>query len=619
MERVAFVQTLIATLFLIDIGLLSGPVILSRKGYEPKLGIPVGAFLGLMGAAISLFVLAPVFFLILGVFQSILDVAFNHVTFADDLKFSVTIGTGQNFLPVKFTVTEDARTETLAFVRAMAAAVLTFIGGMIVLRACWGLIPDKARIGDALPEGDDLRRNTQARQIRGRIMRLHYFVAIVVSMVALTALMWNIVKGSFTATAISNTVEPVDLTGGRELSELDKAELGQILIDNISGGRGRELVREFVWGVNGETARELKSSPLSEALGNDLPDTVPGEVTYQELSRNSEYTRDILVANLSKIELETIVIGEVVQPVVIKTWPLHRALFDRDGIEHELDELNTAYREENADWVDAKLEFRSWLSLNFLKRTLDDSAELSGMRNAILGTLWMISITILIAFPIGIGAAIYLEEYATDNWLNRLIQTNIDNLAGVPSIIYGLLGVTLFVRVLEPLTSGEVFGVADPTTANGRTILSASLTMALLILPIIIINAQEAIQAVQPSIRQASYGLGATKWQTVRHHVLPYAMPGILTGTILAISRAIGETAPLIVVGAATFIVKDPGGPFSKFTALPMQIYYWTSQPRDADKAVAAAAIIVLLAILLTLNSTAIILRNRFEKNLGRK
>jgi phosphate transport system permease protein len=171
-------------------------------------------------------------------------------------------------------------------------------------------------------------------------------------------------------------------------------------------------------------------------------------------------------------------------------------------------------------------------------------------------------ITILFAFPIGVLAAVYLEEYATDNWLNRLIKTNINNLAGVPSIIYGLLGLAIFVRALEAFTSGKIFGVLeDPTSANGRTILSAGLTLGLLILPLLIINAQEAIRAVPVSLRQASFGLGATKWQTVWHHVLPNAISGILTGTILSISRAVGETAPLVVVGASTFINLDTSGP----------------------------------------------------------
>ena len=220
----------------------------------------------------------------------------------------------------------------------------------------------------------------------------------------------------------------------------------------------------------------------------------------------------------------------------------------------------------------------------------------------------------MLAFPLGLGAAIYLEEYATDNWLNRLIRTNINNLAGVPSIVYGILGLAIFVRTLEPLTSGQIFGLVDPSTANGRTVLAAGLTLGLLVLPIIIINAQEAIRAVPQSLRNASYGLGATKWQTVWSHVLPNAIPGILTGTILAISRAIGETAPLVVVGASTAISFDPASPFSKFTTLPIQIYQWTSRPQDEFRSLAAAAILVLLIILLSLNASAIFLRNRFSR-----
>jgi phosphate transport system permease protein len=236
------------------------------------------------------------------------------------------------------------------------------------------------------------------------------------------------------------------------------------------------------------------------------------------------------------------------------------------------------------------------------------------VRTALLGSLELILITIVVAFPIGVGAAIYLEEYAQGkSWFNSLIQTNIDNLAGVPSIVYGILGLALFVRTLEPLTSGAVFGVVG---GNGRTILSAGLTMALLILPVIIINAQEAIKSVPDSLRQASFGLGATRWQTIWSHVLPSAMPGILTGTILSISRAIGETAPLIVVGSSTFITSDPSGPFSPFTALPIQIYSWTMRPQPAFQHIAAAASIVLLIMLLSLNAIAIYLRSRLAKRL---
>jgi phosphate transport system permease protein len=240
----------------------------------------------------------------------------------------------------------------------------------------------------------------------------------------------------------------------------------------------------------------------------------------------------------------------------------------------------------------------------------------AGVRTAIFGSLWIVAITILFSFPIGVGAAIYLEEYAhKERFLNRLIQTNINNLAGVPSIIYGMLGLAIFVRILEVFTSGAFLGVGDQSTANGRTIISAALTLGLLILPLIIINGQEAIRAVPNSLRQAGFGLGATHWQVIWHHVLPSAMPGILTGTILAVSRAIGETAPLVVVGASTFIALDPSGPFSKFTVLPIQIYQWTSRPQDEFRNLAAAAILVLLILLLTLNASAVLLRNQFNRN----
>lgn len=262
----------------------------------------------------------------------------------------------------------------------------------------------------------------------------------------------------------------------------------------------------------------------------------------------------------------------------------------------------------------AQLKFISWLTVDRLVRPQSSEVMTAGIRTAILGSLWTIFITILFAFPIGVGAAIYLEEYAADNWVNRVIQTNINNLAGVPSIIYGILGLAIFVRGLEPLTSGSLFGFVDPTTANGRTVLSAGLTLGLLVLPLIIINAQEAIRSVPQSLRHAGYGLGATKWQITWAHVLPNAIPGILTGTILAISRAIGETAPLVVVGASTAISFDPSSPFSKFTTLPIQIYQWTARPQAEWQHLAGAAILVLLVLLLSLNAVAIVMRNKLSR-----
>ena len=316
---------------------------------------------------------------------------------------------------------------------------------------------------------------------------------------------------------------------------------------------------------------------------------------------------DLPFAERTQAEVYDLVLERVIEPQVVETWSLYDSLFNRDEIRAEAAEKYPA----------AEVKFVSWIDPKFISTPQSSDAEKAGVRTALLGSLWVVAITLLFSFPIGVGAAIYLEEYADDNSLNRLIQTNINNLAGVPSIIYGILGLAIFVRALEAMTSGKLFGAVDPTTANGRTILAAGLTLGLLILPIIIINAQEAIRAVPGSLRQASYGLGATKWQTTWNHVLPYALPGILTGTILAVSRAVGETAPLVVIGASTFITVDPTGPFSKFTTLPIQIYQWTSRPQDEFRNIAAAAIIVLLTLLLVLNATAVLLRNKYSRRLS--
>ncbi|MDF2758001.1 MAG: pstA [Thermomicrobiales bacterium] len=240
-----------------------------------------------------------------------------------------------------------------------------------------------------------------------------------------------------------------------------------------------------------------------------------------------------------------------------------------------------------------------WLSLDLLTNTASRKPEEAGLRPALLGTLWVIGFTALFAFPVGVGAAVYLEEYAPNNRWTRLLKTNIANLAGIPSIVYGLLGLGVFVSLL----------------ALGRTVVSGALTMALLILPVIIIASQEAIRAVPPSLREAAFALGATRWQVARDHVIPVAMPGILTGIILSISRAMGETAPLLVVGAAAYVTFNPTGLTSKYTVLPMQIYEWARRPQQDFQDLAAAAIIVLLVLLLVLNAAAIYLRQRFSRN----
>jgi phosphate transport system permease protein len=240
-----------------------------------------------------------------------------------------------------------------------------------------------------------------------------------------------------------------------------------------------------------------------------------------------------------------------------------------------------------------------WLSWDLLTQSNSRKAENAGFQSGIIGTFWVISLTALLAIPIGIGAAVYLEEYAPRNWWTKILQTNISNLAGVPSVVYGLLGLSLFVYFL----------------GFGRSVLAAALTMSLLILPVIIIASQESIRAVPSSLREAAFALGATRWQVVRSHVLPAAMPGILTGTILALSRAIGETAPLVVVGAALFLSHNPDGLFSRFTVLPVQIYQWTARPQTDFRDLAAAGIIILLVMLLLMNSVAIYFRQRFSKD----
>jgi phosphate transport system permease protein len=219
--------------------------------------------------------------------------------------------------------------------------------------------------------------------------------------------------------------------------------------------------------------------------------------------------------------------------------------------------------------------------------------EKSGIRNALYGTLWVISLTAVVSVPIGVGAAVYLQEYARKTRLTRFIELNIANLAGVPSIVYGILGLAVFIRWLS----------------LGRSVIAGALTLSLLVLPVIIIASREAILAVPSTIREAAYGLGATRWQTVRAHVLPAAIPGIMTGVILALSRAIGEAAPLIMIGALSWITFTPEGLMSEFTALPIQIYNWCDDAELIYQELAATGIIVLLGILLPMNAIAVMVR----------
>lgn len=240
------------------------------------------------------------------------------------------------------------------------------------------------------------------------------------------------------------------------------------------------------------------------------------------------------------------------------------------------------------------------LSWQFLSNFPSRMAEKAGILSALVGTVWIMGLTALFAIPLGIGAGIYLEEYGKKNPVTRLIEINIANLAGVPSIIYGLLGLGVFVRLMS----------------LERSLLTGALTLSLLVLPIIIIATRESLRAIPYSIKEASFALGATQWQTISRQTLPAAMPGILTGVILALSRAIGETAPLITIGALTYIAFLPHNVFDPFTVLPIQIFNWVSRPQEAFATNAAAGIIVLLVLTLMLNSIAIYLRHKYQKRI---
>lgn len=239
-----------------------------------------------------------------------------------------------------------------------------------------------------------------------------------------------------------------------------------------------------------------------------------------------------------------------------------------------------------------------WLSWHLVQDMPSRIPEKAGMNSAIWGSIWVVGTSGIVSFILGLGTAIYLEEYADQNRWTRILQTNIANLAGVPSIVYGLLGLVVFVDWMHV----------------GRSVLAGGLTMALLTMPIVVVSSREAIRAVPPGLRQAAYGVGATKWQTTRHHVLPAAFPGIMTGIILAMSRAIGETAPLLAVGGASQVLFNPTGPLSSFMVMPLQIYNWTGRPQAEFEHLAAAAIIILMVVLLVMNSLAIALREYFSR-----
>lgn len=670
------------------------------------------------------------------------------------------------------------------------------------------------RIDDTLmPDDQTFQQRLQNRHRAGAAWQVFYFSSIVIALIALITLFTDVIDGAFGSIAVQYKITPAELAGeGREFSELNEEELAQILVDN--GVNFPVLIRDTLSEV---PSSEYTASTLAQVTPDgNYPEGYENTTIDEIRSLNPEERDAIFVEflrlNLTRGELENIVLEEVAEQQVLDAWTLGDAIWNWEPtsaeqsrfdelpslieaaenqiatLEEEIADLEQqvqALRDEGAaenrdqireinsqinerrsqidvladeiedlenersvlinENITLAMEFRyteaeairfySWIDTSFLTTPMSSTPANAGIRTALIGSIYIMFIVVIFSLPIGVGAAIYLEEYATDNFLNNFIETNVRNLAGVPSIIYGLLGLAILVRALAPVTTGMVFGidrvVADPnrvvtsiesalsidlelndgvvtlaeetstvteeqaqalfdtferygsfgfsnlygtigldramrevrdaldldgnidtsgyTTPNGieprtidvnfdeesltfdqyrrlvvnltsiaefsvvgRTLISAGLTLGLLILPIIIISAQEAIRAVAFAQREASYGLGATKWQTIWKVVIPSAIPGILTGAIIAVSRAVGETAPLIVVGASTFLLKDPTL-FSGFTVLPIQIYNWTTRPQGQFEFIAAAAIIVLLILTISLNSIAIVLRNYYS------
>jgi phosphate transport system permease protein len=313
--------------------------------------------------------------------------------------------------------------------------------------------------------------------------------------------------------------------------------------------------------------------------------SLPSPVRYEPHRRQRRIAGPLFgiacfLATLSGVVVLSVLLGSVLTAVLRR--PPYHPWYDLSGNVRELFSFLTA----------------------LVTKPRSSNPALAGFRIGIAGSLWLLGLVAVFALPIGIGAAVFLEEYAPPGRIRRIIQTNIANLAGVPSIVYGILGLALFVRAFG-------YGAA----ALGPTLWAGALTLSLLILPVIVIATQEALRTVPNSLRQAALALGATRWQMVRDHVLPAALPGILTGTILGLSRAIGETAPLLMVGAAGAILRLPRGPGDRYTALPVEIYNYAKEPNADFQTVAAGGILILLVLLLSMNATAIVIRNRSSRH----
>lgn len=480
-----------------------------------------------------------------------------------------------------------------------------------------------------MPDDSAFKKQLAVRNSRSARWQMFFLAATSAGIVMLAILLMSILNQVFGLVVVYQLADPNTLVNGSPVVAASAPDLANVLKDNLTKGKMQALLLNTVIGKDVDRALlsggAITQIPTLKVVPADLTTKGFTELTPDDLSA-------LLAANLTSTQLEAIVLEQIVKQEVLQSWNFIDSVFNRGAVEQTVQDriagvglsptLSADQQKEAKDqWQNATIEWRSWLNIDLLEKSMSATATDAGVRGALVGSIWVLTLTMGIAAPLGIGAAIYLEEYARDSnyrskWIQRfntVIEINIRNLAGVPSIIYGLLGLAIFARALGFFTSGQVFTGEE---ATGRTILTASLTLALVILPVIIINAQEAIRAVPKSIREASYGLGATKWQTVSQQVIPAALPGILTGIILSLSRAVGETAPLIVVGAAVFLSQDPSGPFSAFTTLPIQIFNWAALPSDQFRNLSSAAIIILLIMLLALNAIAIVVRQRYSRRL---
>lgn len=439
--------------------------------------------------------------------------------------------------------------------------------------------------------GAQEKRRSAARRRAGRIFAVVTFVPVLLTVVLIAVLLAD----TLIDTVSWQIIEPSSSVSGQTFALSQAPFGGERLLRLELAAQGLEPAEIDAFVADVEERRVFAIRSRSELMWHTHDGPLRWVVTNSRDDREADIPLFGVNAYLQELR------SELADEDPADLEPDEQALLGR----LQAADLDSVNRFANVDVLRAtlgegqNLYLNPWLDFSFLGKNASRTPTVAGLRTALAGTLWMTVIVILLTVPTGVGAAIYLEEYATPNRFSRFLEVNIRNLAGVPSIVYGILGLYVFVRLM----------------AIGPTVLAAALTLSLLVLPVVIIAAREAIRAVPSTLRQASYGLGGTKWQTVSQVVLPNAVGGIVTGVILAIARAIGETAPLLLVGAAAFVAYVPDGLFSRYTVLPVQIYSWISENNVEFAHVASAAIIVLLLVLFVLYGLAFYLRRRFERS----